>query len=117
MTTISIAEVEMQAGLSQKEDRTPAAAASAKQMSCAFVRVEHDLRLDTVRSFGTGTNAIGNLLSKRDAALDFIAPYIQPSGDCRAKSSMRGTSPMSWTMRFRASSGFLECSSMWLMMT
>ena len=27
-------------------------------------------------SFGTGTNAIGNLLSKRDAALDFIAPYI-----------------------------------------
>ena len=40
MTTISIAEVEMpRLGLVRKKIGTPAAAASAKQMSCRFVRL------------------------------------------------------------------------------
>ena len=80
MTTISIAEVEMpRLGLVRKKIGTPAAAASAKQMSCRFVRLNMTFVLTRFRSFGTGTNAIGNLLSKRDAALDLIAPYI-PNG-------------------------------------
>ena len=81
MTTISIAEVEMpRLGLVRKKIGTPAAAASAKQMSCRFVRLNMTFVLTRFRSFGTGTNAIGNLLSKRDAALDFIAPYIPAFG-------------------------------------
>ena len=57
MTTISIAEVEMpRLGLVRKKIGTPAAAASAKQMSCRFVRLNMTFVLTRFRSFGTGTN-------------------------------------------------------------
>src|SRR5699024_11381732 len=81
MTTISIAEVEMpRLGLVRKKIGTPAAAASAKQMSCRFVRLNMTFVLTRFRSFGTGTNAIGNLLSKSDAAFDLVAPDIPAFG-------------------------------------
>lgn len=86
MTTISIAEVEMpRLGLVKKKIGTPAAAASAKQMSWRFVRLNMTFVLTRFRSFGTGTNAIGNLLSKRDAAFDFVSPNIPAFGGLSGK--------------------------------
>ena len=49
-------------------------------MSCRFVRLNMTFVLTRFRSFGTGTNAIGNLLSKRDAAFDLVAPDIPAFG-------------------------------------
>ena len=86
MTTISIdAVVSPMLGLIKKKIGTPTAAASAKQMSWRFVRLNMTFVLTRLRSFGTGTNAIGCLLSKSDAAFDLIAPDIPSFGRLSCK--------------------------------
>lgn len=109
------------------------AAAADRQMSCLFVRFKTTLFFTFVRSFGTLTNAIKSHAGEtyplqaahfsgcsfplfsckfsisRELSTSF--PHTSLPTDCRlANSSIRGRSPISSTMRFPASSGFLLCS-------
>lgn len=109
------------------------AAAADRQMSCLFVRFKTTLFFTFVRSFGTLTNAIKSHAGEtyplqsahfsgcsfplfsckfsisRELSTSF--PHTSHPTDCRlANSSIRGRSPISSTIRFLASSGFLLCS-------
>ena len=118
MTTISIAEVEMpRLGLVRKKIGTPAARSQRKADELPLCQVEHDLRLDTIQILRTGTNAIGNLLSKSDAAFDLIAPYIPAFGGLAGEKFDARDIAHELDDAVSGFLRFLECSSMWLMMT
>ena len=110
------------------------AAAADRQMSCLFVRFNTTLFFTFVRSLGTLTNAINlhargcyplqaapssgcsfplfscNFSISRELSTSF--PHTSHPGDCcLANSSIRGRSPINFTMRFLASAGFLLCST------
>ena len=63
------------------EQSSPIATAAPKQSNCLLVRLNITLLLILVKSFGTVTYAISNLLSgKPYVAFDFISPYVPTRG-------------------------------------
>ena len=65
----------------KKKSGSPIATAAPKQISCRLVRLNITLLLIFVKSFGTVTYAISNLLSgKPYVAFDFISPYVPTRG-------------------------------------
>ena len=86
ITTMTIAAADNSSfDFARKKTGIPTAAARAKQMSCRLVRLDMTLVFTRLRSFGTGTNAIGFLLPKFDAAFYFVAPYIPAFGRLTGK--------------------------------
>ena len=67
--------------LIKKNSGSPIATAAPKQSNCLLVRLNITLLLILVKSFGTVTYAISNLLSgKPYVAFDFISPYVPTRG-------------------------------------
>ena len=65
----------------KKNSGSPIATAAPKQSNCLLVRLNITLLLILVKSFGTVTYAISNLLSgKPYVAFDFISPYVPTGG-------------------------------------
>lgn len=65
----------------KKNSGSPIATAAPKQSNCLLVRLNITLLLILVKSFGTVTYAISNLLSgKPYVAFDFISPYVPTRG-------------------------------------
>lgn len=86
ITTMTIAAADNSSfDFARKKTGIPTAAARAKQMSCRLVRLNMTLVFTRLRSFGTGTKAIGFLLPKFDAAFYFVAPHIPAFGRLTGK--------------------------------
>ena len=100
--------------LSRKKNGTPMSAAIPKQISCRFVRLKNTFDFTLVRSRGTGIYAANYTTSISGSSILSGASFpqtSQPSVFCRAKSSIRGTSPISSTILSLVISGFLLCCS------
>lgn len=64
--------------LSKKKSGSPIRRAAEKQISCRFVRLRATFVLTLVKSFGTGTYAIKNLLSAGVPAFNVLKKSVSP---------------------------------------
>ena len=98
----------------QKNSGNPRRAAILKHISCLLVRLKNTFVFTRVRSRGTGIYAANYTTSISGNSTLSGASFpqtSQPSVFCLANSSMRGTSPISSTIRSLVISGFLLCCS------
>lgn len=100
---------------SKKKNGTPMSAAPPKHINWRFVKLKNTFDLTLVKSRGTGiyaANYFTSISGKLRLSGASFPHTSQPGVFCLANSSIRGTSPISSTIRSLISSGFLLCSSM-----